>query len=79
MEPVLLLILFLASSDPAAKERLLSFLSFYRENRALLAAVMQKETPVSEKDHSESAPQTKSRPLSEAGDLSILEEYLKRL
>ncbi len=45
---LLLLILFTVNADPAMREKLRDFLSFYRENRDLIVAFTQNGAPVSE-------------------------------
>lgn len=74
MEPLLLFVLFAALSDEKTKSSLLSFLSFYRENRELFSSVMNgapKDGPAASEPEKEESPQG-------ADSLKIIEEYLKR-
>ncbi len=84
METVLLLVLFMMNSDDASREKMKSFLNFYRENRPLITALVQAqnggEIPqnpqhIAQKPAEEA---DKNRPPQEVGDQSVLEEYLKR-
>ena len=91
----ILLLLFVLSSieqDPSLKRSLASFLSFYKENRELVASLVSAKQAVQTAPPAESAPpaasaqtaptepsaETKSRPREEVGIKSILEEYLAR-
>ena len=81
METMLLLLLLMMNSDETPKETLKNFLSFYRENREALSALMnvQKSEDIAEKTPEQApAAQTESRPREEVGDTSVIEEYLKR-
>lgn len=80
----LLVLMFLLSSiesDPSLKRSLSSFLSFYRENRDLVAALAKGQTAraVSEETARAASPaEQESRPREEVGAVSVLEEYLRR-
>ncbi len=76
---LLLFVLFFISEDPTLKERLSSFLAFYRENRDLIAAFTQNGGTMPESKPSEQAEKEESRPQKEVGPRTILEEYLARL
>lgn len=81
------LLLFLLSAidrDPSLKHSLNEFLSFYRENRELVAA-LSKDSPAqaaattsTASTDSTASSAEKNRPLGETGAKTILEEYLKR-
>ncbi len=77
---VMILIFLLALSGKNAdelKRSLSSALSFYRDNRELIAALMKKQEPVPRTKQGEQPPeQTESRPQA-VGDYTILEEFLK--
>lgn len=73
---LLLVLLAYASGDPAMKENLRSFLSFYRENREVFAMLTQKDAPMSETPPQEAQ---KNRPSEAKSDLKIFEEYLGKL
>lgn len=77
MENFIVLLLLFAMSDPTFKERLTAFLAFYKENRELLAALTENKAPMSATPPEKS--EKESRPKSEVGDLTVLEEYLRRL
>ena len=84
MELMLLLyLLSVVDADPALKNSLKSFLSFYKENRELIASLTSSGAPASafsgstqEKPHD--VPQEQSRPREEVGVKNVLEEYLRR-
>lgn len=74
MEPVLLLVLFMAFNDEKTKSSLMNFLSFYRENRALFSAMT---TPAPDAK-TEDAEKKEESPQS-TDSLKIIEEYLKKM
>ncbi len=81
-----LLLAFLLSEvngNPALKEKLRSFLDFYRENRDMIALLMQNKDTMSKSETKKSeniAEQEKNfRPQSEVGNNDVLEQYLKNL
>ncbi len=78
METALLFFLLFASKDPELRETLRNFLSFYRENRDLIAA-MTNQAPMPESRPSEKPKETDSRPPEEVGDRALFEKYLSRL
>ena len=86
METVILLVL-LASIDKngALKDSLRSFLTFYKENRDLIASLAGSGPvpPPPEKEagggrSEETPPEKKDRPQTGSGKIDILEEYLRR-
>ncbi len=73
METMLLLFLLMMNGDERTGESLKSFLKFYRENRDLISALS-----ASPKEEPSPPEQTENRPREEVGDLSVIEEYLKK-
>lgn len=82
----LILLLFLALSDKndGMKESLNRFLCFYKENRELiqtvtnLFSVQKGEAQASQNAPAPDCGHEESRPREEVGNMSILEEYLRR-
>lgn len=73
MDIVALLLLAMLNGNEEMKASLRSFLSFYRENRELVAALAGVSLGGSVPEE-----QKKDRPHEETGEKSILEEYLRR-
>ena len=72
MQPLLLLLLLaMTEKDADFKASLQKFLAFYRENRALLAALLGESPPAAPPPRQE-----KSRPEQDGADGSVLETYL---
>lgn len=84
METMLLLVLLMMNSDENSKETLQSLLRFYRENKDVIAALLNAQKGGEMRENSEDIAQDppeeaeKSRPREEVGDTRIIEEYLKR-
>lgn len=81
---IVLLVLTYAEKDEEFKKRLLGVLSFYRENRELLTALMQKREPSpapAEPTASggENERTTKNSPPEGGENLHVLEDFLKRV
>ncbi len=74
---LVLFLIFTLNEDPALRERLKNFLSFYRENRELLAVMTKNEAPMSEGAPSETK-NSSAAPFGENG-AKILEDLLSRL
>lgn len=80
MENLLVLVLLFSMQDPAFREKLSSFLSFYRENRDVLTSIAKNVAPMSADTPSKpDGAATENRPREEVGDLKVLEEYLRRI
>ncbi len=81
MEPILLLFLLSTiDKNPDLKEKLHSFLVFYKENRDLFAmlAGAQKGAPEPEKTPDTEQKENRPSQSEKDGSVRILEEYLKR-
>ncbi len=78
---VLLLLLIMLLGGEDANRNLRSFLSFYRENRDIVAALAGNPS-AREKEPAKESPspsaQKENRPKDRVGSVNILEEYLKR-
>ncbi len=79
MEIILLFFLFAAQSDPAFAEKLRAFLSFYRENRDLVALLTKNGLPMSEAEHAEPPEREEHRPNTKDGAEKVLEALLNKL
>lgn len=77
---LLIFALFYAGSNPETMRSLREFLSFYRENRELIAMFLQNNDPTS--SNATSSPpkeDEKNRPREEVGKHDVLGQYLSRL
>ena len=81
---MLLLVLLMMNSDENSKETLQSLLRFYRENKDVIASLLNAQKSGEMRENPEDITQNppeeaeKSRPHEEVGDTRIIEEYLKR-
>lgn len=80
---LVLLILTYAEKDEEFKKRLLGVLSFYRENRELLTALMQNHAAPAPAESAanggETERTTKNSPPEGGENLHVLEDFLKRV
>lgn len=86
----ILLVFILMNADDRTKDSLKRFLAFYRENRALIAALAGKDAVQTAEETdaqggdggrraAASEAEEKNRPREEVGDAAILSEFLNRL
>ena len=84
MERIIAQLLLSALKDnPQGKESLVRLLQFYRDNRELIALVLNMQNAPNlgacvKQQAEEECPQQTSRPQETAGSVRILEEYLSR-
>ncbi len=83
METMLLLVLLMMNSDEQSRDTIQSLLRFYRENKDLIATLLntQKKDGITEPPGDTAQPPEEpkeNRPREEAGNTYVIEEYLKR-